>query len=200
MPRLRARVPSRPASVIGLAVLVLSVTLGACSGQAPPSFDPTGACSGDGRVAGAYPDLEARVPPLLDGRAAANLDSGRNCTEANLATLANHGIGEVRFAGASWSDGGAKGRTLAVFSAPGLEWDWIAEWYAATADRGRHTEDIETIPVTIDGRPGTRIQLVNDDRHQVVVVWPSADGAVTQVVIASDVPNAMIDAAIAAFP
>jgi hypothetical protein len=199
MPRLRPRVPPRPPSAIGL-LLVVGVLVAACSGQAAASFDPTGACTGDGRLAGAYPELEARVPALLDGRAPEKLDSGRNCTAANLATLANHGVGEVRFAGGSWSDGGAKGRTLAVFSAPGLQSDWIAEWYTATADRGRHTEDIETIPVTIDGRPGTRIQLVNDDRHQVVVVWPSADGTVTQVVIASDVPNAMIDAATAAFP
>jgi hypothetical protein len=192
-------VPRLPLGVA--AVLAAALVVAACSsGQPAPSFDPSGACTVDGRLPGAYPDLEARVPVALDGRAPAKLDSGRNCTPANLATLANHGLGEVRFAGASWSDGGARGRTLAVFSAPGLEPEWIAEWYLATAERGRRTEDIETFPVTVDGRPGTRIQLVNDDRHQVVVVWPSGDGAVTQVVIASDVPNAMIDAAIAAFP
>jgi hypothetical protein len=177
------------------------LAVAACTGgQSSSSFDPTGSCSGDGRLPGAYPDLEARVPITLEGRPPEKLDSGRNCTPNNLATLTNHQVGEVRFAGASWSDGGSKGRTLAVFSAPGLQPAWIAEWYRATAERGRRTEDIETTPVTIDGRAGTRLQLVNDDRHQVVVVWPSADGAVTQVVIASDVPNALIDAAIAAFP
>jgi hypothetical protein len=33
-----------------------------------------------------------------------------------------------------------------------------------------------------------------------VIVWPSADGTVTQVVIASDEPNPRIEQAIAAFP
>jgi hypothetical protein len=195
VPRLPSRVRPRPAIL-----LIVALAVGACSGQPAPSFDPTGACSGDGRVAGAYPDLEARVPTALAGRAPEKLDSGRNCSAANLATLANHGIGEVRFAGGSWSDGGGKGRTLAVFAAPGLRSEWIAEWYRATAERGRRTEDFEETAVTIDGRPGTRLQLVNDDRHQVVVVWPSTDGAVAQVVIAQDVPNALIDEAIAAFP
>ena len=175
--------------------------MAACGGgQAAASFDPTGPCTGDGRIPGAYPDLESRVPASLAGRPPEKLDSGRNCSSTNLATLANHGIAEVRFAGGSWSDGGSKGRTLAVFSAPGLQADWIAEWYRATAERGRRTENFEQTAVTIEGRPGTRLQLVNDDRHQVVVVWPSADGAVTQVVIGSDVPNALIGEAIASFP
>jgi hypothetical protein len=198
MPRLRPRIRPRPAALVAL--LLALVAVAGCSGQATPSFDPTGACTGDGRVPGAYPELESRVPAALAGRAPEKLDSGRNCTPANLATLANHGLGEIRFAGGSWSDGGAKGRTLAVFSAPGLQPGWIAEWYRATAERGRRTENFEEFPITIEGRAGTRLQLVNDDRHQVVVVWPSADGAVTQVVIAQDVPNALIDEAIAAFP
>ena len=188
---------ARLAVVLALASVVI---VAGCSGRSAGSFDPTGACTTDGRVPGAYPELEARVPALLEGRAPEKLDSGRNCSPANLATLANHGVAEVRFAGATWSDGGAAGRTLAVFSAPGLQAEWIAEWYAATADRGRNTSNIETTSVTVDGRPGKRIQLVNDDRHQVVVVWPSDDGSVTQVVIASDVNTARIDAAVAAFP
>lgn len=196
-PFLRVRSRARFAVVVGL---LACVALAGCSGGPAPSFDPTGACTIDGRVPGAYPDLEARVPALLEGRAPDKLDSGRNCSPANLATLAIHGLTEVRFAGGTWSDGGVAGRTLAVFSAPGLRAEWIAEWYAATAERGRNTSNIETSTVTIAGRPGTRIQLVNDDRHQVVVVWPSADDALTQVVIASDVDTARIDAAIGAFP
>jgi hypothetical protein len=180
--------------------LLLAIVLSGCRGGAAASFDPSGACTSDGRAPGAYPELEARVPATLGGNPPAKLDSGRNCSAANLATLANHGVAEVRFAGASWSDGGSAGRTLAVFSAPGLDPAWIAEWYEATASVGRQTSEIESFPVTIDGRPGTRIQLVNDAAHQVVVVWPSADGVVTQVLIASDAPNARIDEAIAAFP
>lgn len=185
---------------VPLVLLVVALLASGCSSAPAASFNPAGACTVDGRLPGAYPELEARVPAQLEGRSPVKLDSGRNCSPNNLATLANHGLTEVRFAGASWSDGGPKGRTLAVFAAPNLQPEWIAEWYAATAEKGRRTENIEFIPVTVDGRPGTRIQLVNDAAHQVVVVWPSADGEVTQVVIASDMPNAAIDAAIAAFP
>lgn len=188
----------RPRGLV-VALLVAAAVAG-CASAPAARFDPTGPCSVDGRAPGAYPELEARIPTLLEGRAPAKLDSGRNCSPNNLATLANHGVSEVRFAGGSWSDGGPAGRTLAVFTAPGLDPAWIAEWYAATADRGRRTTGIEMTAVTVQGRPGTRIQLVNGDAHQVVVVWPSADGAVTQVVIASDVPTARIDAAVAAFP
>jgi hypothetical protein len=200
--RFRARRFGRVRAFSGApaAALVLTLVLSGCGGGAAASFDPSGACASDGRVPGAYPELEARVPTTLGGRPPAKLDSGRNCSAANLATLANHGVTEIRFAGASWSDGGAAGRTLAVFSAPGLDPAWIAEWYEATASRGRRTTEIESFPVTVDGRAGTRIQLVNDAAHQVVVVWPSADGAVTQVLIASDAPTARIDEAIAAFP
>ena len=192
----RLRAPDAPF----LLAVVLTFVAAACSGSAAASFDPTGACVSDGRAPGAYPELEVLVPSDLEGRPPEKLDSGRNCSEQNLATLVNHGVREVRFAGASWSDGGSKGRTLAVFDAPQLEAEWIAEWYEATATRGRRTTNIDTTAVTIDGRPGTRIEVINGDAHQVVVVWPSADGSVTQVVIASDVPNAMIEAAIAAFP
>lgn len=189
-----------PTARAAFAVLVLALLLAGCRGGATASFDPTGACTSDGRAPGAYPELEARVPASLGGRPPVKLDSGRNCSAANLATLANHGVTEVRFAGASWSDGGAAGRTLAVFSAPGLDPVWIAEWYEATASVGRKTSEIESFPVTIYGRAGTRLQLVNDAAHQVVIVWPSADGVVTQVLIASDAPTARIEEAIAAFP
>ena len=157
-------------------------------------------CPPDGRVPGAYPELERRVPAAFDGRAAERRDSGRNCTTANLATLLSHGITEIRFAGGLWSDGAPRGVTLAVFVAPGLQSPWIAEWYEATAQVGRRTSEIELTPQTVQGRPGFRLQVVNGDARQVVVVWPSADGSVTQVVIASDVLNARIEQAIAAFP
>ena len=42
-------------------LVLVAALLGACGGGAP-SFDPTGACTGDGSAPGAYPDLEALVP------------------------------------------------------------------------------------------------------------------------------------------
>lgn len=188
-----------PRAAHALAVLLLLGAVVACAAPAA-SFDPNGPCPPDGRAAGAYPDLERRVPTAIDGRTAEQRDSGRNCSENNLATLRSHGITEIRFAGALWSDGAPRGVTLAVFSAPGLEAPWIAEWYEATAQVGRRTSDIQLTAQSVQGRPGFRLQVVNGDAHQVVMVWPSADGAVTQVVIASDVLTARIEQAIAAFP
>ena len=196
MPR-PPRMPIRGARAVAL--LAVLVAVAAC-GSAAPSFDPAGACPPDGRAPGAYPDLEARLPAAFDGRPPERRDSGRNCTDANLATLRGRGVSEVRFAGATWSDGAPRGLTLAVFSAPGLQPRWIAEWYDATARAGRRTTDIQTTELYVQGRPGFRVEVVNGDAHQVVIIWPSPDGSLTQVVLASDVPNARIDEAIAAFP
>ena len=57
----------------------------------PPSFDPTGDCTTDGRAPGAYPDLEALVPTKFMNAAPGTLDSGRNCTATNLGSLAQAG-------------------------------------------------------------------------------------------------------------
>ena len=73
------------------------------------SFDPTGACTADGSAPGAYPELEALVPTTYEGKGPDRLDSGRNCTPQNLATLQAAGIDEVRFAGGTWGFGGGAG-------------------------------------------------------------------------------------------
>jgi hypothetical protein len=99
---------------VGLLVAALSATLVACSGGTPPSFDPTGACTTDGRAPGAYPDLESLVPKTYRGEPPVTLDSGRNCTAANLGSLASLGISEVRFAGATWAFGGERAVVLAI--------------------------------------------------------------------------------------
>ena len=73
---------------------------------ASATFDPSGPCTVDGRVAGAYPDLEAMVPrTLLRTRRRRPLDSGRNCSSRIWARSSGHGIDEVRFAGGYWPDG-----------------------------------------------------------------------------------------------
>ena len=87
-----------------VAVLLVSV-LAACASGGAASFDPSGPCTTDGQREGAYPDLESALPASFDGAAPQSRDSGRNCTETALGTLAAHGIDELHFAGALWPTG-----------------------------------------------------------------------------------------------
>lgn len=180
-----------------LASLVLVVA--ACSTAAAPSFDPSGPCTTDGKRSGAYPDLERLIPATLAGRAPASLDSGRNCTTAQLGTLAGHGLGEVRFAGGVWPDGRG-GTTLAIFSAPGLRSEWIAEWYEASARAARTTGSLQLSKPTIAGRPAQRLDLVNGDSPQTVITWPAPAPGTVNVVLTADEPEERIQAAVSAFP
>jgi hypothetical protein len=184
-----------------LALIAIAVLAGACSSSpaATPSFDPTGPCATDGKAAGAYPDLEALVPKTLDGKPPQTLNSGRNCTLGELGTLSTHGVSEVRFAGGVWQDGSQNGLTMAVFQEPGLQSEWMAEWYEATALGGNTTGDVQPTKPTIDGRPAQRLDLVNGDAAQTVITWPSTTPNTVNVVLASDEPEARIQEAIAAF-
>jgi hypothetical protein len=179
-------------------LLVLVVLLAGCSSAAAPSFDPSGPCSTDGKRAGAYPDLEALVPATFDGKAPQMLDSGRNCTAAQLTTLATHGVSELRFAGGVWPDGNS-GVTMAVFTAPGLQSEWIAEWYEASARAGRTTGNIKVSKPTVAGRAGQRLDVVNNDIPQTVITWPSTRPDTINVVLASDEQEDRIQAALVAF-
>jgi hypothetical protein len=190
--------PVRASRLFGLSLAVL--TLSACAAAPGPSFDPVGPCTVDGRTAGAYPALERRVPPTLGGRAPDTLDSGRNCTPQNLGTLAGHGITEVRFGGGIWGGDGSRGITLAVFQAPGLTAAWLGEWYEATARAARHTTSFDPSGMLISGRQAYRLDVTNGDKVQTVIVWPSPDGDLVQVVLASDETDEAISAAVAAFP
>jgi hypothetical protein len=171
-----------------------------CSPAASAYFDPNGPCTSDGKAAGAYPSLEARIPGAIAGTARASLDSGRNCTAQNLGTLAGHGVSELRFAGGVWQDGAQEAITLAVFQAPGLQAEWIAEWYEASARAARRTGSIQPSKPIVDGRQAFRMDLVNGESVQAVIAWPSADGDVVQVVLAADEPESRVQAALDAFP
>jgi hypothetical protein len=157
--------------------------LAACSSQTATTFDPSAPCTADTRQAGAFPALEARIPSSLDGRAPDRLDSGRNCTGANLGTLLDDGITEVRFAGGLWEQGAESGATLAVFEGDGLTAEAMGRFYEAGAVAGRKTSDIDSRAAVVQGRDGWRIDLVNNDQLQTIVAWPSADGARIQVVL-----------------
>jgi hypothetical protein len=167
--------------VIGLVIVVAG-----CS-SAAASFDPASACTGDGRFPGAYPQLEALVPTSLGGRPADRLDSGRSCTDAALTTLKSHGVRELRFAGGLWEQGSNSGTTLVMFDSPTpLDAKWLAEFYEAGARAGKNTDAIKTAPLTIAGSMGYRLDTLNDDSYQTVIVWPRA-GHVVGALVASAV-------------
>ncbi len=129
-----------PRRIIPVLLLALAAVVAACGGTATASFDPTGPCTVDGAIPGAYPELEARIPTTFEGQGPVTLDSGRNCSEANLANLLDAGITEVRYAGGTWDFGGNRAAALVVFSAPGLTADLVAEFYATTARAASRTE------------------------------------------------------------
>ena len=157
--------------VAGL-LAVIAVVAGCGRG----TFDSSGPCSTDGRAAGAYPDLEALVPREFRGRAPDKVDSGRNCTPTALATLALHDISEMRFAGGIWELGSNSGVTLAVFEAPGLEAAWVAEFFEAGARTARRVESVDVRSMVLpDGAAASRIDALNGESYQTVVVWPDGE-------------------------
>lgn len=180
-------------------LLAVAVGLAACSETAAPSFDPTGACTADGSAPGAYPDLEARVPTSYRDSAPETLDSGRNCSSPSLGSLANLGFTEIRFAGGTWGFGAERLAVLAVFSAPGLDADEIADFYASSARAASRTEILAESQATIAGRPARRLETKTGERLQTVVVWPASEPDLVNVVVTNDLPEARIADAIAAF-
>jgi hypothetical protein len=177
----------RPIAVL-VALVVATIAGGCVGGQGAASFDPSGPCMVDGQRPGAYPELEGLIPPTFEGVAATRLDSGRNCTERNLGTLATHGIREVRFAGGLWETGARSGVTLAVLTAPGLTGAWLQEFYEAGARAGRRTEDVRSSVDKLDGEFVWQIDTLNGESFQTILVWAGDDsGLVRVVLVASDV-------------
>lgn len=179
--------------------LLMVMATGACSGSGTASFDPTGACTADGSAPGAYPELEALIPTSYMDQAPEILDSGRNCSDANLGTLKDAGIDEVRFAGGTWTFGAERAAVLAVFTAPGLTAANLADLYLESARTANRTKIVEASQPTIDGRSGRRLDTETGSRTQTVLVWPSATEDRVNVVITNDLPDARIDDAVAAY-
>jgi hypothetical protein len=202
MPTSSARTVRRPGPVaLAVAALAAVFLVAGCSSAAPASFDPAAPCSGTARqqMKGAYPDLEARIPATIDGREAASRDSGRFCSKETLGSVLEAGVTEVRFGGAIWEAGERGGFQLGAFEGDGLTPALLAEEYRRAADASRRTEAVRATTREIDGRPGWRIDVVNGNSRQAIVVWGSADGGVVQVVVAADVDEAQLQRAIAAF-
>lgn len=181
------------------AILVTVLVLCACGPAAPSSFDPASPCTDDGAFPGAYPDLEARIATTFEDRSPATLDSGRNCSQANLGALAAAGFDEIHFAGGTWDFGGERALVMAVFTADGLTADHIADFYAASARTANRTVVVGESRPTLAGRPGRRLDTTTGDRLQTVLVWPAADPDVVNVIISNDLPDPKILEAVDAF-
>jgi hypothetical protein len=183
----RTMVPHR--AVVTLAIALTAI---AC-GSPAATFQREGPCDADGRAAGAYPDLEARLPQLLDGAKPTSVDSGRSCTEVALGSLTSHGLDEIRFAGATWNLGGGLGVTSVVFADAGgsdLPAEWIAEFYGLGARNARRTENIETSRPTFDGAGDTwRLDTLNNLSLQTIVTWQDT-GLVRVILVATGVSPA----------
>jgi hypothetical protein len=199
--------PRRPGRLLRRAAARITLLAGAvllaaaCAPVADASFDPATPCDGAARqqMAGAYPHLEARIPPVLDGRAAQSRDSGRFCSPETLGSVHDAGVTEVRFGGGIWEVGERGGIQLGAFEGVGLTPALLAEEYRRAADDSRRTEAVRATTLEVAGRPAWRIDVVNGNSRQAIVVWGSADGTVVQVVVAADVDETDLQGAIAAF-
>ena len=181
----RASRPRVLALAIGLFVLSACGSVGA-------SVGPLGACGDDARGIGAYPDLERLLPPSLDGRTPDRVDSGRSCSGAALSTYVSHGIHEVRYAGATWTEGAQDGTVIAVFVAgpgqPPLDQTWVQEFYETGARASTKTENIEiSMPQLGEGGRYWRLETLNDLSLQTVAVWGGDPGLVHVVIVATQV-------------
>ncbi len=183
-------------------VASVAVLLAACGSEPIPSFDPTTPCNGADRQAmpGGYPELEARIPLKLAGADANNHKSGRFCAKSTLGTLWDAGFHEVQYAGAIFALGDKNGGVqLSAFRAPGLTAKLVADQNKAGAQADSKAQIVSASSETIEGRNGFRINVLNGESHLAVIVWPSADGSVIQVVAAADVDESVVQEAIRTF-
>ena len=205
-PTPRSGTPRSRRSLFVAAIVAGSLLLAACGGQA---FNPSGPCSADGSAPGAYPDLEAAVPTTFRGTPPKQLDSGRTCTDAGLSTLAGHGVKELRFAGGTWETGTDSGVSLAVFTnvnGPALTADWLTEFYETGARQGKNVDSVDTSGYRSGDVTGRRIDVLNGESFQTVVLWPR-DGAVAVALVGNftrdigtrEAHDRVVDEAVAAF-
>jgi hypothetical protein len=193
-------VPPVARTMVLAVALVLALALAGCGTATPvASFDPASACTTDGRMPGAYPELEALLPAAYEGKAPATVDSGRNCTPAALGTLADAGIEGVRFAGATWPLGGTSGLTVAVFEGDGLDPKAMIDFYEAGARAASRTEKLLSEDTTVAGQPARRLAVLRSDGSgQTIVAWPDGEHRV-MVLLAADLGDAKVAEAAEAF-
>jgi hypothetical protein len=179
-------------------IVLLAATLllvGACSSTdgGLGTFDPAAPCPAEGQQPGAYPDLEAMLAKDYEGRAPDTVDSGRLCSTEALGSLAEAGITELRFAGATWQTGGTSGLTLAVFEAGGLDITNMLDFYAIPAQSARRTEKLQRLETTVGSVPAERLDVLGSDgTGQTVVTWQAPGESVVRVLLAADLGDSRV--------
>ena len=177
-----------------IGLLAVCALLAACAPSAGgATFDPSTPCPAEGQQAGAYPDLEALLPGDLDGAPPDKVDSGRNCSPERLGTLAERGLDEVRFAGATRKTGATSGLTVAVFQGEGLDPGLMLEFYETGAREARRTEKYVTSDTTVGGRPARRLDVLGSDgTGQTVVTWPGDEQGTVWVLLGADLGDTRV--------
>lgn len=195
-------IPLASGRLLAVAALALAL-LAACSAPAAvASFDPSQPCGGADaqHMPGAYPELEQTIPTSLGGEPATQRESGRYCSAATLGPLVEAGIAEARFGAATWDRGGGKAISLVTFEAPGLTADGLYQSYLAGAVGNTKIHDLETSTPTLGGSPGHRLAFLNgDSSFQRILVWPGDRTGQVKVILAADLVDSDIQAAVDAF-
>ncbi len=191
-----------PRRLVALVAAVLLTAAACVGGASPPSFDPTAPCGGvdEQRMAGAFPELEMTVPTTISGLPPSVLESGRYCSKASLGALAESGIGEARFGAGTWDRGSGKAVSLVTFEADGLTAKTMFDSYLAGARADTaHVHDIVQKDLRVGDLTGYRLDFLNGESFQRILVWPGPGKGQVRVALAADLTDAEIQAALDAF-
>lgn len=172
----RLRRPRQAAATSLALAAALALLLGACAGSAgpTPSFDPAAPCTTDVQQTGAYPALEQLVPATWDDIAAGEVSSGRTCTAAGLGSLFDHGVRELRFAGATWKYADGVGMTIALFEGTGLDTSNLLEFYKKGAKEAGRTDSSSQSTIKVGTVDALRFDATDPDgKTLLVVTWPA---------------------------
>lgn len=191
-------IPRRLATLVGA---VLIAATGCAGAAAPASFDPSAPCAGaaEQRMAGGYPELERTIPATLGGNPPSSVESGRFCSPDSLGTLAAKGIAEVHFGAGNWDRGSGKAISLVTFEADGLTAAAMFDSYLSPAKADSHVHDIVQKDLRVGDQVGYRLDFLNGESFQRILVWPGARTGQVRVALAADLTDAEIQAAVDAF-
>jgi hypothetical protein len=180
-------------------LLLVCLALAACAAPAA-SLDPGAPCGGreELRSAGLERDLEILLPDELGGRPPDARSSGRYCSRAQLGSLVEAGLRELRFAGATWADTDG-GRSLTVYQAPGLTLDRLADSFAGGAGSARRVTNVRAAESSVGGRRQIRIDALAGERQQAVLLWEDPRPETVRAILASGVTDSALEEAVAAF-
>jgi hypothetical protein len=137
----------RKVGVTAALVAVVALAVSGCRAEEPGNAGSS-ACPSDIRAPGTFRDLEELLPLGMVERSPNSVDSGANCTTSSLGSYTAHGITELRFAGATWDNGGGDATVVAILTTgpgqPALDVTWVEEFYTVGAINGRHTDEVTT--------------------------------------------------------